>query len=338
MKAQAGINGFGRTGRCAMRALWEGKNVTIKHINDVNMTVQDMAYLLKYDTTHGRYRGTVAVDGNDLIVNGDRISTSRIAKPDEIPWGEYNVDYVIESTGKFTNYESCSLHLKGGCKKVVVACPAGNDVPMFVCGVNLDMYNSSMNVVSNASCNTNCLALVCKVLEMEFGIVEGLMTTVHAVTNTQQMLDTYSKRDQRRGRSGAFNICPTTTGSAKSVSKVIPSLKGKIDGIALRVPVQNGCNIDLTVTLARSTSYQEIVDAIKKHSESGPMKGYLGYIEDDFVSSDIIGDNRSSIFDVKSGIALSDRFFKLIAWTDNEYAYSARLLDLVAFMHSVDNK
>ncbi|KAF0746419.1 glyceraldehyde-3-phosphate dehydrogenase [Aphis craccivora] len=328
-----GINGFGRIGRLVLRASLE-KGAKVVAINDPFIGIEYMVYLFKYDSTHGRFKGEVSVDGDVLIVNGNKIKVFSERDPKAIQWGSAGADYVVESTGVFTTIEKASAHLEGGAKKVIISAPSA-DAPMFVVGVNLEAYNPSFKVVSNASCTTNCLAPLAKVIHDNFGIVEGLMTTVHATTATQKTVDGPSGKLWRDGRGAAQNIIPASTGAAKAVSKVIPELNGKLTGMAFRVPVANVSVVDLTVRLAKPASYQDIKDKVKE-AAAGPLKGILGYTEDEVVSSDFIGDTHSSIFDAKAGISLNDQFVKLISWYDNEYGYSNRVVDLIKYMQSKD--
>ncbi|KAK2712222.1 glyceraldehyde-3-phosphate dehydrogenase-like [Artemia franciscana] len=332
--ACVGINGFGRIGRLVLRAALEKSShfCQIVAINDPFINAAYMAYLLKFDSTHGKFQGEVAAIDGKLVVNGHAISVFQEREPRNIPWGSVCVDYVVESSGIFTTFEKCSGHLEGGAKHVIISAPSA-DAPMFVFGVNHENYDPSMKVVSNASCTTNCLAPFAKVINDKFGIVEGLMTTVHAMTATQKVVDGPSGKQWRDGRGAAQNIIPASTGAAKAVGKVIPELNGKLTGMAFRVPVHNVSVVDLTCRLAKRASYDEIKQAIKEASE-GPMKGILGYTEENVVSSDFIGDNHSSIFDAKAGIQLSPNFVKLVSWYDNEYGYSCRVVDLICYMHS----
>jgi len=328
-----GINGFGRIGRLVMRAARNDPMVNIVGINDPFIGTEYMEYMFKHDTTHGIYPGTVScVDADHIEIDGKKIRVFEEMDPSNIAWGDAGVDYVVESTGAFTSTETASAHLKGGAKKVVISAPSG-DAPMFVMGVNQEKYESSMDVVSNASCTTNCLAPLAKVINDEFGLKEGLMTTVHAVTATQQTVDGPSKKDWRGGRAGCYNIIPSSTGAAKAVGKVIPELDGKLTGMSFRVPTINVSVVDLTARLEKGASYETIMGAIKDASE-GPMKGILGFTGEDVVSSDFISDNRSSIVDEKAGIALTDDFVKLVSWYDNEAGYSTRVLDLIEHMEA----
>nr|UFE16555.1 glyceraldehyde-3-phosphate dehydrogenase [Cephalcia chuxiongica] len=295
-----------------------------------------MVYMFKYDSTHGRFKGEVKAEEGFLVVNGNKIAVFSERDPKIIPWGKAGAEYVVESTGVFTTIEKASAHLEGGAKKVVISAPSA-DAPMFVVGVNLDAYDPSFKVVSNASCTTNCLAPLAKVVNDNFEIVEGLMTTVHATTATQKTVDGPSGKLWRDGRGAAQNIIPASTGAAKAVGKVIPALNGKLTGMAFRVPVANVSVVDLTVRLGKPASYDDIKAKVKEAAaEGGPLYGILGYTEDDVVSSDFIGDNRSSIFDAKAGIPLNDQFVKLISWYDNEYGYSSRVIDLIKYMQTKD--
>mmetsp|Transcript_23806 Transcript_23806/g.26726 ORF Transcript_23806/g.26726 Transcript_23806/m.26726 type:complete len:338 (+) Transcript_23806:84-1097(+) len=327
-----GINGFGRIGRLVMRAAQTNPNIKIVAVNDPFIPVEYMEYMYKYDSTHGRVDQEVTHDlsNNTISVGGSPIKVFGEMDPSKIDWGSVGADYVVESTGKYTSIEAASAHLKGGAKKVVISAPSG-DAPMFVMGVNQEKYESSMDVVSNASCTTNCLAPLAKVINDEFGLKEGLMTTVHAVTATQQTVDGPSKKDWRGGRAACYNIIPSSTGAAKAVGKVLPELNGKLTGISMRVPTINVSVVDLTARLDKGASYETVCAAIKDASE-GEMAGILGYENTDIVSSDFISDPRSSIFDKKAGIALSDDFVKLVSWYDNECGYSNRVLDLIKHM------
>ena len=333
MSIKVGINGFGRIGRLVLRAGLARSDVEFVGINDPFMTPDYMAYMLKYDTVHGRFNGTVSSNDKAIIVNGKEIAFFACKDPAEIPWGKVGADYVVESTGVFTTTEKCQAHLNAGAKKVVISAPSA-DAPMFVMGVNHNTYTSDMKVVSNASCTTNCLAPLAKVVHDKFGIADGLMTTVHATTNTQKTNDAPSNKDWRGGRAAAANIIPSSTGAAKAVGKVIPSLNGKLTGMSMRVPTLDVSVVDLTVNLQKPATYAEICKAIKDASE-GDMKGILGYTDEAVVSSDFIGDARTSIFDEKAGIALTDTFVKLVSWYDNEWGYSCKVLDLIVHMDSV---
>lgn len=327
-----GINGFGRIGRLVFRAALEHGDLTPVAINEPFMDLEYMIYQLKYDTVHGKFEGSVKAEGDKLVVNGMQVAVFKEKDPASIPWGSVKVDIVCESTGVFTTQESASKHIVGGAKKVIISAPPKDNVPMFVMGVNHTEYKADINILSNASCTTNCLAPLAKVVHENFGIVDGLMTTVHATTANQLTVDGPSKggKDWRAGRSAGVNIIPSTTGAAKAVGKVIPSLNGKLTGMAFRVPTTDVSVVDLTCTLEKEATYDEIVAAIEKASESPELKGILGITRDDVVSSDFIHDKRSSIFDVKAGIALNKKFVKLVSWYDNEWGYSNRLCDLAA--------
>lgn len=332
MTIRVAINGFGRIGRMVVRAANKNPNVNIVAINDL-VPPDNLAYLLKYDSTHGIFDGEVRAEENGIMVDGNKVECMSERNPADLPWGKLNVDYVIESTGLFTTSEKAEEHLKAGAKKVVISAPAKSpEISTLVMGVNNEKYDpNSDNVVSNASCTTNCLAPIVKVVLDNYGIEEGLMTTVHSVTSTQPTVDGPSKKDWRGGRGGPQNIIPASTGAAKAVALCIPEIAGKLTGMSMRVPTPNVSVVDLTVKLSNSTSYDEICAAMKSASE-GPLKGVLGYTEDDVVSSDFIGSPFSSIFDAGAGIALNDKFFKLISWYDNEMGYSCRLIDLIEYM------
>ena len=324
-KIKIGINGFGRIGRMVLRASLQRDDVEIVAINDL-LDVEHMEYLLKYDSVHGKINADVKVVGNDLFVNGNKIRITSEKNPENIQWDKVNANIVAECTGIFTTLETAQLHISGGAKKVVISAPS-KDAPMFVIGVNCDLIKSTDNIVSNASCTTNCLAPLVKVLNDNYGVEEALMTTVHAVTATQMTVDGPSKKDYRGGRSSMLNIIPASTGAAKAVTKVIPQLVGKITGMAFRVPTADVSVVDLTVKLKSSTSYNEIMDTYQKASNTH-LKGILGYSEEPIVSQDFIGDSRTSIVDKGAGIELNDKFFKIISWYDNEAGYSYKLLDL----------
>ena len=330
---KVGINGFGRIGRLVFRAAQERNDVQIVAVNDPFLDIDYLVYMLKYDTVHGKFQGKIENKGGKLHINDVEVAFFAEKDPANIGWGASGAEYVVESTGVFTTVEKASAHLKGGAKKVVISAPS-NDAPMFVCGVNLEKYTKDMNIVSNASCTTNCLAPLAKVINDNFGIIEGLMTTVHAATNTQKTVDAPSAKDWRGGRSILGNIIPPSTGAAKAVGKVIPELNGKLTGMAFRVPTADVSVVDLTVRLEKAASYDEIKAAIKKASEN-EMKGILGYTEDSVVSTDFIHDARTSIFDANAGIALNGNFVKLVSWYDNEWGYSNKVLDLIAHMDSV---
>jgi len=331
---KVGINGFGRIGRFVFRAAQKRSDIEIVGINDL-LDAEYMAYMLKYDTMHGRFDGTVEVKDGHLVVNGKTIRVTAEKNPADLKWNEIGAEYVVESTGLFLSKEKAQGHIDAGAKYVVMSAPSKDDTPMFVCGVNTDKYVKGTQFVSNASCTTNCLAPLAKVLHDNFGITDGLMTTVHATTATQKTVDGPSAKDWRGGRAAAGNIIPSSTGAAKAVGKVIPELNGKLTGMSFRVPTLDVSVVDLTVNLAKPATYAEICEAIKKASE-GELKGILGYTDEDVVSSDFLGDTRTSIFDAKAGIALADKFVKLVSWYDNEIGYSNKVLDLVAHMAKVN--
>ena len=327
MTIRIGINGFGRIGRLVMRAAAERNDIEVVAINDL-LDTDYIAYLLKYDSTHGLFDGEVTVDNNSLVVNGKTIRITSERDPAALKWDEVDVDVVVESTGLFLTKETAAKNIEAGAKKVVMSAPSKDDTPMFVMGVNQESY-AGETIVSNASCTTNCLAPLAKVLNDKFGIVDGLMTTVHATTATQKTVDGPSMKDWRGGRGAGQNIIPSSTGAAKAVGKVIPELNGKLTGMAFRVPTPNVSVVDLTVNLAKPASYDEICAAMKEASE-GELKGIMGYTEDAVVSNDFLGDARTSVFDATAGIALTDTFVKLVSWYDNEWGYSNKVLDLVA--------
>ena len=332
MSINIGINGFGRIGRLVFRSAISNNDFKVISINDL-LEIEHLAYLLKYDSVHGPFEGSVEIENNNLIVNGNTITISSEKNPELIKWGEMGVDVVAECTGLFTTKEKAALHLNGGCKKVVISAPS-LDIPMFVMGVNHNDVNPNDLIVSNASCTTNCLAPIAKVLNDNFVIEEGLMTTVHAVTATQFTVDGPSKKDYRGGRSSLLNIIPSSTGAAKAVTKVIPSLEGKLTGMAFRIPTANVSVVDLTVRLKNNTSYEEIKKVMLEASEDS-LKGILGYCDEPVVSQDFIGDKRTSIFDASAGMELNSNFFKIISWYDNECGYSNKLLDLAKHIHSI---
>lgn len=333
---KVGINGFGRIGRLVMRVSLERDNVDVVAVNDPFIDVEYMKYMLTYDTIHGKYNADIKVEGNDLVINGKTVKVFNCMEPSEIPWGEVGAEYVVESSGVFTTTEKAQAHLKGGAKKVVISAPS-KDAKMFVMGVNNNEYISDMNIVSNASCTTNCLAPLAKVINDNFGIVEGLMTTVHSATATQKTVDGPSKKDWRGGRAATYNIIPSSTGAAKAVGKVIPSLNGKLTGMSFRVPTLDVSVVDLTCRLEKGASYEEIVEKIKEAC-NGELKGIMSWTDEDVVSSDFISDPHTSIFDVKAGIQLSDNFVKLVSWYDNEWGYSNKVVDLITHMYGVDHK
>lgn len=334
MVVKVGINGFGRIGRIVFRNAIEHDDVAVVAVNDPFIEPHYAAYMLKYDSTHGQFKGTIEVDGNDLTVNGKKVRFYMERDPANIPWAETGAYYIVESTGVFTTTEKASAHLKGGAKKVVISAPSA-DAPMFVMGVNNESYKPDINVLSNASCTTNCLAPLAKVLHDKYTIIEGLMTTIHSYTATQKTVDGPSAKDWRGGRTAAQNIIPSSTGAAKAVGKVIPDLNGKLTGMAMRVPTANVSVVDLTARIEKPATYEEI-KAVMKEASEGPLKGILGYTEDEIVSTDMCGDNRSSIFDAKAGISLNKNFVKLVSWYDNEWGYSRRVLDLLAYIAKVD--
>ncbi len=338
MAIKIGINGFGRIGRLVFRvAVANPDTFEVVGVNDPFMTPDYCAYMLKYDTVHGRYCGEVSHKDNAIVVDGREVLFFAEKNPADIPWGKVGVEYVVDATGIFYTKEKAQAHLDAGAKKVVYTGPSKDDTPMFVCGVNLNTYTTDMNFVSNASCTTNCLAPLAKVINDKFGIADGLMTTVHATTGTQKTVDSPSNKDWRGGRAAAGNIIPSSTGAAKAVGKVIPELNGKLTGMSFRVPTLDVSVVDLTVNLKKPASYKEICAAVKEASE-GELKGILGYTEEDVVSSDFIGCAETSVFDVKAGIALTDTFVKLVAWYDNEWGYSNKVLELIKHMYSVDHK
>lgn len=332
-KIKIGINGFGRIGRLVFRAAMnKADQIEVVGINDL-IDVDYMAYMLRYDTVHGRFDGTVEVKDGKLVVNGNAIRVTAEKDPANLKWNEVGAEYVVESTGLFLTKEKAEAHIKAGAKRVVMSAPSKDDTPMFVMGVNNTTY-AGQAIVSNASCTTNCLAPIAKVLNDKFGMVEGLMTTVHATTATQKTVDGPSMKDWRGGRAASGNIIPSSTGAAKAVGKVIPALNGKLTGMSLRVPTLDVSVVDLTCTLAKDTTYEEICKAMKEASE-GELKGILGYTEDAVVSSDFIGDPRTSIFDAKAGIQLTPKFVKVVSWYDNEWGYSNKVLELIQYMNTV---
>jgi glyceraldehyde 3-phosphate dehydrogenase len=331
---KVGINGFGRIGRLVFRAAMKNENVQVVGINDPFIDLEYMAYMLKYDSAHGQYDGTIEIKDGKLIVDGQAVTCFECMNPAEINWASCGAEYIVESTGVFTTTETASAHFVGGAKKVVISAPSA-DAPMFVMGVNNKNYTSDMNVVSNASCTTNCLAPIAKVLNDKFGIIEGLMTTVHSTTATQKTVDGPSKKDWRGGRTAATNIIPSSTGAAKAVGKVLPELNGKLTGMAFRVPTTNVSVVDLTVRLENGASYADICAAMKEASE-GELAGILGYTEDAVVSTDFMTDPRTSIFDAGAGIGLTDNFVKVVSWYDNEWGYSNKVVNLIEHMASVD--
>ena len=331
-KIKVGINGFGRIGRLVFRAAMAKDNVEIVGINDL-ISVDYMAYMLRYDTMHGQFKGSIEVKDGALVVNGHSIRVTAEKDPANLKWNEVGAEYVVESTGLFLTKEKAEAHIKAGAKRVVMSAPSKDDTPMFVMGVNNKTY-AGQTIVSNASCTTNCLAPIAKVINDKFGMVEGLMTTVHSTTATQKTVDGPSMKDWRGGRAASGNIIPSSTGAAKAVGKVIPALNGKLTGMSLRVPTLDVSVVDLTCTLAKDVTYDEICQAMKEASE-GELKGILGYTEDAVVSSDFLGDPRTSIFDAKAGIQLSPRFVKVVSWYDHEWGYSNKVLELIEYMNTV---
>ena len=332
-KIKVGINGFGRIGRLVFRAAMAKDNVEIVGINDL-ISVDYMAYMLRYDTMHGQFKGSIEVKDGALVVNGHSIRVTAEKDPANLKWNEVGAEYVVESTGLFLTKEKAEAHIKAGAKRVVMSAPSKDDTPMFVMGVNNKTY-AGQTIVSNASCTTNCLAPIAKVINDKFGMVEGLMTTVHSTTATQKTVDGPSMKDWRGGRAASGNIIPSSTGAAKAVGKVIPALNGKLTGMSLRVPTLDVSVVDLTCTLAKDVTYDEICQAMKEASE-GELKGILGYTEDAVVSSDFLGDPRTSIFDAKAGIQLSPRFVKVVSWYDNEWGYSNKVLELIEYTSKIN--
>ena len=330
MAVKVGINGFGRIGKLVFQAALEKEEIEVVAINDPFITADYMVYMTKYDTVHGRFNGDIKAEENKIIVNGKTINVYNEMDPHNIPWGAEGVEYVLECSGVFTTLEKAQAHIDAGAKKVLISAPS-KDAPMFVMGVNNDKYDPNMTIISNASCTTNCLAPLAKVINDNFGIKEGLMTTVHSTTATQKTVDGASKKDWRGGRAASANIIPSSTGAAKAVGKVIPELNGKLTGMAFRVPTVNVSVVDLTCTLEKPATYEEICEAVKKASEN-EFKGIIEYVEDDVVSSDFIHDSHTSIFDGKAGIQLTDNFVKLVAWYDNEWGYSNKLVDLAIYI------
>ncbi|KAK6261895.1 hypothetical protein QUC31_007711 [Theobroma cacao] len=328
-KVKIGINGFGRIGRLVARVALQRDDVELVAVNDPFISTDYMTYMFRYDSVHGQWKhNELKVKDSKTLLFGEKpVTVFGIRNPEEIPWGETGAEYIVESTGVFTDKDKAAAHLKGGAKKVIISAPS-KDAPMFVVGVNEKEYKPEYDIISNASCTTNCLAPLAKVIHDKFGIVEGLMTTVHSITATQKTVDGPSMKDWRGGRAASFNIIPSSTGAAKAVGKVLPALNGKLTGMAFRVPTVNVSVVDLTVRLEKAASYEEIKAAVKEASE-GELKGILGYTEEDLVSTDLVGDSRSSIFDAKAGIALNEKFAKLVSWYDNEWGYSSRIIDLI---------
>lgn len=335
MAITIGINGFGRIGRLVLRIALQRSDIKVVAVNDPFIAPEYAAYMFKYDSTHGRFKGEVSSKDDSLVIDGQNIKVFGEKDPASIPWGKAGVDYVIESTGVFTTTEGAQKHIDGGAKKVIITAPS-SDAPMFVVGVNEQKYTPDLKIVSNASCTTNCLAPLAKVINDKFGIEEGLMTTVHSITATQKTVDGPSHKDWRGGRTASGNIIPSSTGAAKAVGKVIPELNGKLTGMSLRVPTVDVSVVDLTVRLKKSATYEEISEAIKAAS-NGELKGILGYTEDAVVSTDFLGSDYSSIFDQKAGILLSPTFVKLISWYDNEFGYSTRVVDLLEHVAKASN-
>jgi glyceraldehyde 3-phosphate dehydrogenase len=330
MAVKIGINGFGRIGRLVFRAAMERKDVEVVAINDL-MEVDYIAYQLRYDSVHGKFAGTIEVKDGHLVVNGKTVRVTAEKDPTQLKWGEVGADYVVESTGLFLSKDKAEMHLKAGAKKVIMSAPSKDDTPMFVMGVNHKSLTKAMDIVSNASCTTNCLAPIVKVLNDNFGIIEGLMTTVHATTATQKTVDGPSNKDWRGGRAALCNIIPSSTGAAKAVGVVIPAMKGKLTGMAFRVPTADVSAVDLTCRLEKGASYKQICEAMKAASE-GELKGVLGYTDEEVVSQDFVHDARTSIFDAKAGISLNDNFVKVVSWYDNEWGYSNKVVDLICYM------
>ena len=337
MNTKIGINGFGRIGRLVFRAALQRDDVEVVGLNDPFMNPEYMAYMLKYDSVHGKFPGEVSAEDGALVVNGKKYPVFTAMEVKDIPWASVGAEYICECTGKHLSKDLCQGHIDAGAKHVIMGAPSKDDTPMFVMGVNNKKYTSDMTFVSNASCTTNCLAPIAKVLNDKFGIVEGLMTTVHSVTPTQKLLDGASLKDWRGGRAATGNIIPSSTGAAKAVGKVIPELNGKLTGISMRVPTLDVSVVDLTAKLAKPASYDDICKAMKEASE-GELKGILGYTNEDVVSSDFLGDARTSIFDEKAGLSLTDTFVKVVSWYDNECGYSNKMVDLIRYMSSVDHK
>jgi len=330
MSVKIGINGFGRIGKLTFQAAIQKEEVEVVSINDPFVAADYMAYMLKYDTIHGKFEGDVKAEEGKLIINGKEIKVYNEMDPKNIPWGKDGVDFVLECSGVFTTLEKAQAHIDAGAKKVIISAPS-KDAPMFVMGVNNEEYDPSMNIISNASCTTNCLAPLAKVINDNFGIKDGLMTTVHSITATQKTVDGSSKKDWRGGRAASYNIIPSSTGAAKAVGKVIPSLNGKLTGMAFRVPTTDVSVVDLTCNLEKPATYEEICAVVKKATEN-EMKGIMEYVDEPLVSSDFIHDEHTSIFDAKAGIALTDTFVKLVAWYDNEWGYSNKLVDLAVYV------
>ena len=334
-KVKIGINGFGRIGKLILRASLTNENVQVVAINDPFLSPEYAKYMIEHDTIHRKFDGTVEVDGNNLIVNGNKIAFFTEMQPQNIKWSEVGAEYIAEATGKFTKLADAKLHIQAGAKKVIITAPGKDGVPMFVMGVNQEQYSPDMQVISNASCTTNCLAPLAKIIHHKFGIKNALMSTVHSATATQVTVDGPSKKDWRGGRAASYNIIPSTTGAAKAVGEVIPELKGKLTGMSFRVPTLDVSVVDLTVNLERPTTYEEIKQEVKNASQTY-MKGIVGYTEDPVVSSDFIGDARTCVFDANAGIMLTNTFVKLVAWYDNEWGYSHKTVDLIEYIGKKD--
>ncbi|KAI1479442.1 hypothetical protein K445DRAFT_65458 [Daldinia sp. EC12] len=334
MVVKVGINGFGRIGRIVLRNAVEHDDIEVVAVNDPFIETHYAEYMLKYDSTHGLFKGTVTYENDGLVINGKKVKFYQERDPANIPWKETGAEYIVESTGVFTTTEKAKAHLKGGAKKVIISAPSA-DAPMYVMGVNEKSYDGSADVISNASCTTNCLAPLAKVIHDKYTIIEGLMTTIHSYTATQKTVDGPSNKDWRGGRTAAQNIIPSSTGAAKAVGKVIPDLNGKLTGMSMRVPTSNVSVVDLTARIEKGATYDEIKATVKEAAE-GPLKGILGYTEDAVVSTDLNGNPNSSIFDAKAGISLNNNFVKLVSWYDNEWGYSRRVLDLISYVAKVD--
>lgn len=337
MSIKVAINGFGRIGRLALRAGLGMDEIEFVAINHPGRSAELMAYMFKYDSAQGVYPGTVTSDESSITIDGKRIALFEAKSPGEIPWASVGAEYVIESSGKFLTRDLVQGHIDAGARKVIISAPSKDDIPMFVMGVNNHLYSKDMQFVSNASCTTNCLAPIVKVINDNFGIESGLMTTVHSITSSQKTVDGYSTKNWRMGRAASANIIPSTTGAAKAVGKVIPDVNGKLTGMAFRVPTVDSSVVDLTVNLSRSATYDEICAAVK-HASENELKGLMAYTEDEIVSSDVIGNPHGSIFDAKAGLALNDKFVKLVSWYDNEWGYTNMLLHMLQYMHKVDNE
>ncbi|MDD4685958.1 MAG: type I glyceraldehyde-3-phosphate dehydrogenase [Clostridia bacterium] len=335
-KIKVGINGFGRIGRNLLRVISQNKNMEVVAVNDPFIDLKYAKYLFMYDTVHGRFKGSVELGENSLLIDGQEVKFFAEKEPKDIPWNEVGADYIFEATGKFKTLEEANAHIQAGAKKVIITAP-GKKIPMFVMGVNHTEYKKEMNVISNASCTTTCLAPLAKIIDDNFGIIEGLMTTVHSATATQLVVDGASKKEYREGRAASYNIIPSSTGAAKAVGEVLPNLKGKLTGMSFRVPTINVSVVDLTVRLASGTTYEEIVQ-VMQNAEQNKYKDIVGVTNDAVVSSDFIGDSRACIFDANAGIMLSPNFVKLVAWYDNEYGYSSMIVKFLEYMNKIDNQ